>query len=304
MDGWPLCLTKPVARIPIGATHWDVLAAALETQVTIDSRDPTRVLMLDLIDRDDPIREATDSFIASSERLGQHYTYVTPRNAAEASRALGTPGIDIVVLDAHGSYERGTDTLHVRLPDGMVALDELMPSERVPPLWILSACDTSVTGALRGCFVRRLLALGAVCVVATLAPVDAFTASMFVGKLLTAIYSPNERREGRDFHEEFFDTQVTTATLYDPLLPLIRTAVRRPELKRRLGFVIAEFYAWARAAQVGAREFRVSGALKLSACLETCGLDGLHYAHHATGLVRPETLLFTAFGAPGKIELR
>ena len=196
------------------------------------------------------------------------------------------------------------DTLRVSLPDGMFALGELMPSERVPPLWILSACDTSVTGALRGCFVRRLLALGAVCVVATLAPVDAFAASMFVGKLLTGIYSPVERREDRDFHEEFFDAQVTTAVFYDPLLPLIRRSARRPELKRKLGFVIGECYAWARAAQLEAREFRVGGGLTLSACLDACGLAGLNYAHHAAGQIRPETLLFTAFGAPGRIELR
>ena len=150
---------------------------------------------------------------------------------------------------------------------------------------------------------RRLLALGAVCVVATLAPVDAFTASMFVGKLLTAIYSPVERREERDFHTEFFDTQLTTAILYDPLLPLFRKAVRRPELKRKLGFVISEFYAWARTARLGAREFRVGGAVELSSSLRKCGLADLQRAQRVSGAIRPETLLFTAFGAPGRIEL-
>lgn len=303
VDDWPLCLTKPVARIPLGVTRWDVLGAALERRVTIDSGDPMRVLMLDLIDRRDPIRENTDAFISSSTRLGQHYKYATPRDGAEAASVLGSGGIDIVVLDTHGSYDRSTDTLYVRLPQGMCVLDELMPHGRVPPLWILSACDTSVTGALRGCFVRRLLALGAVCVVATLAPVDAFTASMFVGKLLTAIYSPVERREERDFHTEFFDTQLTTAILYDPLLPLFRKAVRRPELKRKLGFVISEFYAWARTARLGAREFRVGGAVELSSSLRKCGLADLQRAQRVSGAIRPETLLFTAFGAPGRIEL-
>ena len=303
VDHWPLCLTKPVARIPLGVTRWDVLGAALETRWTIDGGDPTRVLMLDLIDRSDPIRESTDAFISSSRRLGQHYRYATPKNGAEAASILGSESIDIVVLDTHCSYERSTDTLYVGLAGGMYAMDELMPHGRIPPLWILSACDTSVTGALRGCFVRRLLARGAVCVVATLAPVDAFTASMFVGKLLTAIYSPVERREDRDFHSEFFDTQITTAILYDPLLPLFRKAARRPELRRKLGFVISEFYAWARTAQLGARELRVGGAAKLFSSLQKCGLADLHLAHHVSGAIRPETLLFTAFGAPGRIEL-
>ena len=234
----------------------------------------------------------------------QYYTYATPRNPAEAWKVLGAGGVDIVVLDAHGSYHWETDALHIRLSDGVFALEEVVPRQMVPPLWILSACDTSVTGALRGCFVRKLLALGAVCVVATLAPVDAFTASMFVGKLLTGIYNPVQRRRYRDFHEEFFDAQINTAVLYDPLLPLIRRATRRPDLKRKLGFVIGEFYAWARTEQPDARQYRIDGARTLSACLEACGLTDLHYGQYAAGRIRPETLLFTAFGAPGRIELQ
>jgi hypothetical protein len=71
-----------------------------------------------------------------------------------------------------------------------IPLDELIPFTRVPPLWILSACDTSVTGAMRGCFVRKLLSLGAVCVVATLAQVNAF-------------YRVNVRGEATDGYLQF-----------------------------------------------------------------------------------------------------
>lgn len=80
---------------------------------------------------------------------------------------------------------------------------------------------------MRGCFVRKLLSLGAISVVATLAPVNAFAASMFVGKLLTDIYSPVPRGRDRDFHDVFFDTQVSTAVLYDPMLPLMRKAMQQ-----------------------------------------------------------------------------
>lgn len=105
IDDWPLCMTKPVARIPLGMSRWDVLSAALESRIAIDSRDPRRVLVLDLIDRRDDIRSHTDDFIAVSEHLGQHYTYATPRNAGELHDMLGRGSFDIVVVDAHGSYE-------------------------------------------------------------------------------------------------------------------------------------------------------------------------------------------------------
>ena len=159
VDEWPLCMTKPVARIPIGMSRWDVLSAALESRVAIDTRDPRRVLVLDLIDRHDDIRSETDDFIKVSEGLGQHYTYATPRNATELHDVLVRGSFDLVVVDAHGSYDRERDRLSIGPRDSLIPLDELIPFTRVPPLWILSACDTSVTGAMRGCFVRKLLSL-------------------------------------------------------------------------------------------------------------------------------------------------
>jgi hypothetical protein len=303
IDDWPLCLTKPVARVPIGMSRWDVLSAVLESRITIDSRDHRRVLFLDLIDRSDDIRSETDDFIKVSEGLGQHYTYATPRSGRELHDVLARGSFDIVVVDAHGSYDRRRDMLSIGPRDNLVPLDELIPFTRVPPLWILSACDTSVTGAVRGCFVRKLLSLGAVSVVATLAPVKAFTASMFVGKLLTEIYNPVRRGRDRDFHDVFFDTQVSTAILYDPMLPLMRKAMHRRSLKEPVGRVLGDFFAWARTMQLGAREFRVAAAYALQGSLERHGLAERQANCQRSGQIKPETLLFTAFGAPGRIEL-
>jgi hypothetical protein len=303
VDSWPLCLTKPIARIPIGMSRWDILNAVLESRISIDTRSPARVLVLDLIDGRDRIRSYTDDFINTSEGLGQRYTYASPCNANELRDVLTRGTFDIVVVDAHGSYDSQRDTLSIGARDNLTPLDELIPFMRVPPLWILSACDTSVTAAIRGCFVRKLLSLGAACVVATLAPVNAFAASMFVGKLLTDIYNPVERGRDRDFLHLFFDTQVSTAALYDPLLPLIRRAMRRRSLRAPLGRVFGDFFAWARRVQLGAREFRVAAAYTLHESLERHGLAEQQAAQYHSGYIRPETLLFTAFGAPSRIEL-
>lgn len=303
VDGWPMCLTKPVARIPIGLSRLDVFSAALESRVSIDSNNARRVLVLDLIKEDDSIRAHTESFIAASEELGQTYTYLTPRNGAELRAALEAQLFDVVVVDAHGGYDRRSDTLRIDLPDGPVAIDDFVPFMMVPPLWILSACDTSVTGAMRGCFVRKLLSLGAVCVVATLSPVDAFTASMFVGKLLTEVYNPIQREEFRDFHKVFFDTQVSTALLYDPLLPLMKKARRKRALRQPLGRVLGDMLAWMRTVELTASELREATALRLQWSLERHGLHERQEAYFQNNELRPETLFFTAFGAPGRVEL-
>ena len=146
IDGWPLCLTRPVSRIPMAVTDWDVLVAAIEAPARINVNTPERVLVLDLIARDDPIRSISDIFASVSSGLSQNYTYASPVNGRELREAIQRTSAEIVVLDTHGEYRRVEDEVLIGLPGGPVPLDELLPDGRVPPVWILSACDTSVTG--------------------------------------------------------------------------------------------------------------------------------------------------------------
>ncbi len=302
VDQWPLCLVRPVSRIPAALTQTDVLIGVLENNLTI-SRSPERVLILDLIGDQDPIRRYSDHFASASTSLGQKYTYAKPHNAATFRDLLSETSPEIVVLDAHGKYDSARDELWITLPEGNVSVDQLLPDLRVPPVWVLSACDTSVTGALRGCFVRRLLDRGAACVVASLARVDAGTASLFVGRLLTEVLSPGTLLTGKGLDEVIFVTQVTTALLYDPLLPLFRRAERDVSLRRALGGVMQEYFDWASTPRE-LRTFRESVPWVLGEAIARRGLTKMYVDAQQAGNIRPETLLFTAFGAPGRIGLQ
>jgi len=57
------------------------------------------------------------------------------------------------------------------------------------------------------------------------------------GNLLNEIHNPMKRGGDRDFLRVFFQTQVWTAILYDPLLPLIRRADRKSALNVAVGKV-------------------------------------------------------------------
>ena len=87
------------------------------------------------------------------------------------------------------------------------------------------------------------------------------------------------------------------------MLPLMRKAMKRRSLKDPIGRVLGDFFTWARTAQLGPREFRVAAAYALQESLERHGLAERHAAYYQSGQIKPETLLFTAFGAPGRIEL-
>jgi hypothetical protein len=301
---WPLCLTRPVARIPLGVTSWDVLSAALEQTSSVNVTTPDRVLVLDLIAEHDKIRHFSDSFASISAALSQHYTYAQPATADAFRETLRRSSAEIVVLDTHGTYDRQRDQVWLGLPDGPVPIDDLLPEERVPPVWILSACDTTVTGAIRGCVVRRLLAKGAICVVATLAPVDAFTAEVFVGRLLTDLYSPITPGAYETFDRLFFTTQYTTALFYDPMLPLMRKAQNDDGLKKAVGRVLGAYFSWAGNRPIkDVRVFRHEVALFLAEALDREGLSELHSGLRLGGYIRPETLLFSVFGVPRHVQL-
>ncbi len=303
IDDWPLCLTRPVSRIPTGLSQWDALNMTLEAQISINSRTPGKVLVLDLIAQDDPIRIHSDIFISTSEELSQNYIYAKPANAAEFRDIIERTSPEIVVLDSHGRYDQSKDEVWINLPDGPASVDQLLPDTQVPPVWILSACDTSVTGAMRGCFVRRLLYRGAVCVIASLASVDALTASIFVGRLLTAIFNPNQPNQHRSLDQVIFSTQLTTALLYDPLLPLIRKSEKDAVLRKALGNVLGDYLGWAAHTFLEVRQFRHTAAWVLGESMARHGLTKTYVEALLAGSVRPETLLFSAFGVPSRVEL-
>jgi CHAT domain len=220
-----------------------------------------------------------------------------------ASPVLQLQSCNTTVLDAHGRYDAAGDELAIEMLGSPVSVEDLLPDALMPPLWILSSCSTSVTGARHGCLVRHLLSKGAVCVVATLGPVDAFIASMFVGRLLTNIFSPATPGAFSSFAQLFFGTQLTTAVLYDPLLPLIRRSDKDERLREALGGVLGEYLAWEDGGKLSAHEYRHKAAYRLAIAMERHGVATQYNNALQAGLVRPETLLFTAFGFPGMIAI-
>jgi len=126
---------------------------------------------------------------------------------------------------------------------------------------------------------------------------------MFVGRLLTEIYSPSLPNVYETLDQVFFVTQYTTALLYDPLLPLFRRAERDPGIKAAMGQVMGEFFEWATGRPFKIQEYRYEIAEIISALLEKHGLLKLQEQSVEAGLVRPETLLFTAFGVPSHVRL-
>lgn len=213
-------------------------------------------MIVQILDETDPVRRYSELFRRTSQSIRNKFTYESPSTTAELIKIIATVKPDIVVIDGHGRYDQTNDVVHLLVGKQWVNFDTLLSSPPIAPLWIISACDMAVSEAFRGCAARSLLSRGAYAVIATLDRVDAFIASILVGRLLTEVYQPGNPTEGRTLADAFFLTQVTTALLYDPLLPLFRQSEIDPAIKPALGLALAGILSWGNAQRMELEEYR------------------------------------------------
>ncbi len=299
----PLCLYRPTARVPLSMNSWYNMSAALLEPYKLTPASPDKVLILDLIERQDKIRPYSEAFIRSSANIGNKFTRASPKNAKEARQLIRELSPEIVLIDSHGRYEQQKDEVSIQMDGNWCAFNELLSGPPTPPVWIVSACETAQAEALRGCVVRSLLSRGAYTVVATLARVDGFIASMLAGRLLADVYQPLPNGGERSFLDIFFTTQLTTALIYDPLLPLVHKAETDPEIRNRFNQMRLEIVHWLHGKALDRTTCDEEIATKLSECLMNHDLYDLHRNLQAAGHIRPETLLFSIYGFPDRVTV-
>jgi hypothetical protein len=105
-------------------------------------------------------------------------------NADEFISALNAFDGGVLIYDGHGIS--GTDTAIGSLKIGDSKLDtwELRGKARIPPIVLLSACDTHSIDASHASVANGFLAAGAMTVLGTLLPIDAERAADFIARMI------------------------------------------------------------------------------------------------------------------------
>ena len=308
VDDFPLCFHKPVSRIPIGMSSWWTLAAANQSPKMISTNRPDKVLVLDLFAKEDPLRQYVEMLKFAEASRQTSYTYVASRSRDELGEAFRIYDPDIVLLEGHGKYDHFSDKLYITAGSNLVDVDNLLDETLVPKIWILSACETAMTDAVSGCLGRKLLGRGAVCVIGTLARVDAFIAHKFVLQLLANIYTEDAQHKRVSLDDAFLNAQVATASIYDPLLPIVYKAVRDSTLRVPISKAISELMEWSSDewplnGMPGPINYLKAAAAKLDTVLAKQGLLTMAQNLRAAGRVIPESLFFSAFGTLRSVKL-
>lgn len=190
VNGWPLCLQNDVSRIPVTPGNLFVQTMSSVEPVNLQVSDFSEILIVSALKRDDPISKM---FEIALEGFEEHFSKcikvrtVEVGTRKELEDAFNSYDGPLVMFDGHGSHKEGKPGV-LHLKDEEIDVWSLDRNEvRLPPIMLLSACDTHAADRNHATVANGFLSLGVRTVVASVFPLDARDAAAFTGRLLHRI---------------------------------------------------------------------------------------------------------------------
>lgn len=187
IDGVPLGLRRNVSRVPVTPGNLFVEQVMPAARLHLSVSDFAEVLVICALTRHDPIRPFME--IATRAMSPQLEGYVRLRFVEVADEedlvaALNAFEGAMVIFDGHGTHAPG-EPASLILKGTPVDVWNLMAKDvRIPPIVVLSACDTHAADRNHATTASGFLGLGARAVLASVFPLDARTAAVFAARLL------------------------------------------------------------------------------------------------------------------------
>jgi hypothetical protein len=191
IKGLPLSLRYDCSRI--NATPGNLMMGELIERPTIifEPKDLAKVLVLSAFTDADPIRNLLTSLIKKAQGGWDNrieIIYKTARNVVEFIDAMNEFDGHIMIFDGHGVDNSREPVGKLLIGKDEVDVWELRGRVRMPPIVILSACDTHGLDASSQATVGNgFLAIGVRTVLATLLPVGGISSAIFIARLLHRI---------------------------------------------------------------------------------------------------------------------
>jgi hypothetical protein len=207
----PLMFRADVSRIPStpGNLSFQLLSSSCQRLVTM--KDLDEVLIIRSFSPTDPARnilqEILEKVVMGEEGNEKHVIASarqidgTLETATSPPRSINLRWIDVgsedefvaaldgfrgslMIYDGHGSHSPSTEIGSLRIGNRDLDVWTLRGKVRIPPIVLLSACDTHPIDASHSSTANGFLAAGAVSVLATTIPINAWRVAVFIGKLI------------------------------------------------------------------------------------------------------------------------
>ena len=186
-DGLPLFATRNLSRVAVTPGNLFVTEMAYKPEIRLRPTDFSEVLVINGLNEDDPInglfRQAFDIF--SKQWKGKlKIKNVNVSSTSEFVSALNNFDGPLVVFDGHGSHQKG-EAAKLHFQDESCDVWSLQGKlKNIPPIMVLSACDTHAADRNHATVANGFLSLGVRSVLASVFPIDARDASSFTARLL------------------------------------------------------------------------------------------------------------------------
>lgn len=192
IQGVPMMLRHECSRIPLVPSSLGYAIATDQDPVLIPPSVLTDVLIIRSFAENDRIRSVLEQALQSSPYDGAtwqvNYRFVDVETPDEIIKALNGHAGAIVVFDCHGSFAADEYSSSLIVGGRQVRLWELRKCiKRMPPIVLLSACDTLPVDGSHASVASGMLQLGARTVLATLLPIDSHKAAIFLCRLFYRI---------------------------------------------------------------------------------------------------------------------
>jgi hypothetical protein len=224
----PLALCKDVARITTTPGNLQIGLLARSGLLHLAVEAFFDVLVVTAFDPKDPIANVLPRQLASWQEMYEGrltVRLVQAQSRSEFVNALNRFAGAVMIFDGHGHHDRATGQGTLRVGKEDISIWEMRGEVRVPPIVILSACDTHAADRSHATTANGFLHAGAITVVASLLPVEAHDAALLIARLiwrlaefLPAITSEQGRAV---LWSEVMSGMLRLQLVYDLVMPLL-----------------------------------------------------------------------------------
>ncbi|SIS59116.1 CHAT domain-containing protein [Paracoccus saliphilus] len=185
--GLPICVQKDITKVPVTPGNLFIEQVLPKKYLHLTTSDFEEILILSALDKGDPISRFFDIALSEFEPHFRNKIRVRTeriRNEEDLVAALNSYNGPMVIFDGHGGHAKDKPA-ELQLLEESIDIWQLQRKRpRVPPVVVLSACDTHAADRNHATTANGFLAIGARTVLGSVFPIDARDAASFVARLL------------------------------------------------------------------------------------------------------------------------
>ena len=183
----PLCIKHEVSRIPATPGNLSIELLHYFQGIGLEPSAFREILYVDGAEQDDPIRLPMQIALETFEPRWRGKLQVKHERVTSVDQfveAVNCFDGALLVFDGHGSHDSRLNVGKIHIGAEAVDVWQLKGRIRVPPIVVLSACDTHALDRSHATPANGFLFLGAQSVIAALLPIDATRAAVFAARFI------------------------------------------------------------------------------------------------------------------------